>query len=81
MDANLNITYGGENGDLNETVDFDATDDQVRMWATEAVRAGGIPGMSVHPDADFTDFVVDRFPPRGDLPARLVVRSKTPFGS
>ena len=81
MDALLNITFAGENGDLKETVDFDATDDQIRIWATEAVRAGGIPGISAHPDVDFTSFVVDRFSAKDDLPCRVVLRPKTPFGT
>jgi hypothetical protein len=78
-DATLNITYAGSNGDLPDTVDYDATDEQIKLWAQEAVAAGGIPGLDPV-QADFTDFVVDRFPARDGLPARLLLRPKTPFG-
>jgi hypothetical protein len=80
MEARLNITYGGQQGDLPDPVPFDAPDDEVRRWATEAVSAG-IPGINPDPNADFTNFVVDRFPEREDVPYnRLSLRPKTPFG-
>lgn len=79
--ARVNITYAGQNGDLPDPVSFDATAEQVRAWATEAVRAGGVPGIRADAGADFTDFVVDRFEPTAEVPfSRLMVRPKTPFG-
>jgi len=81
-DARLNITYGGSNGDLPDLVDGDASDADVKAWATEAVRGGGVPGIAVDPGADFSDFVVDRFPPTEGRPfPLLVLRPKTPFGA
>jgi hypothetical protein len=79
--ARLTITYSGQQGDLPDPVSFDSTDADLKQGATEAVRSGDIPGIDVHPDANFTDFVVDRFPARGDVPFnRLSLRPKTPFG-
>ena len=79
--ARINITYGGNNGDLPDPVSFDATDGDVKAWVTEAVRGGSVPGIPAMPDADFKDFVVDRFAATGDLPNRISIRPKTPFGS
>ena len=79
-EARLNVTYQGQNGDLPDPVDFDASDGDVRQWATEAVQAGGIPGLPAG-DANFRDFVVDRFTPTEDRPYNLIqLRPKTPFG-
>lgn len=80
MEARLNITISGMNGDLADPVPFDATDAEIRQWATEAVRGGSVPGITAVADADFTDFVVDRFSSKDDLPNRLTLRPKTPFG-
>lgn len=80
-EASLNITVNGMNGDLPDPVSFDATDGDIKGWATEAVGDGGVPGIEAVPDADFTDFVVDRFAASEDRPTnRLMLRPKTPFG-
>lgn len=79
--ASLNITFAGQNGDLPDPVLFDASDEQVRTMATEAVRAGGVRGLDLHATADFTDFVVDRVAAHDGLPARMLLRPKTPFGN
>ena len=79
--AQLNVTYGGENGDYPDPVNFDSTDAEVRTMATEAIRDGYIPGIVGDPDVSLQDFVVERYPAKEDLPNRLVVRPKTPFGS
>jgi uncharacterized protein (DUF2236 family) len=60
-EARVNITHRGSNGDLPDPVFFQATDGDIKNWVTEAVRAGSVPGIVADPDADFTDFVVDRF--------------------
>ena len=79
--AKLTITYNGEQGDLPDPVSYDATDADLKQMATESVRQGYVPGISAAADADFTDFVVDRFPARQDVPFnRLSLRPKTPFG-
>lgn len=78
--ARLNITINGQNGDARDPVSFDATEADVKAWATEMVRTGGVPGITADHTASFVDFVVDRFEARDDLPARLVLRPKTPFG-
>lgn len=80
-DARVNVTYAGENGDLPDPVHFDSTDGDIRQWVTEAVVNGGVPGIPATPNADFTDFVVDRFAATEDVPYnRIMVRPKTPFG-
>ena len=81
MDAKLNITFQGQNGALPDPMSYDATDADVRQIGTEAVRAGSVPGIPAFLEADFTDFVVDRFPATGDLPNRLMLRAKVPFGA
>jgi hypothetical protein len=81
MEARVNVTYQGQNGDLPDTVAWDATDPAVRGWVTEAVRTGTLPGLPNDPNADFTDFVVDRFAATDARPYNLIqVRPKTPFG-
>ena len=80
-EARLNITFAGQNGDLPDPVSVDASDTDIRTWVTEAVRTGGIPGIAAAPAADFSDFVIDRFPPTEVRPYALhSVRPKTPFG-
>lgn len=79
--AKLTITFGGQQGDLPDPVSYDAGDGDIKQWATEAVRQGNVPGIDAAPDVNFTDFVVDRFPSRADVPFnRLSLRPKTPFG-
>jgi hypothetical protein len=79
--AKLSITFAGQQGDLPDPVPYDATDAVLKQMATESVRQGYVPGIDAAPNADFTDFVVDRFPSRADVPFnRLSIRPKTPFG-
>jgi hypothetical protein len=79
--AKLTITYAGQQGDLPDLVSYDATDADLKRMATESVRDGYVPGIDAAAAADFTDFVVDRFPSRADVPFnRLSLRPKTPFG-
>lgn len=79
--ARVNVTYKGENGDLPDPIFFDASDGDIKAWITEAVRAGSLPGVPADAQADFTDFVVDRFAANDERPYNLVqVRPKTPFG-
>lgn len=78
--ARVNITYAGQNGDLPDPVFFDATDGDIKTWVTEAVTNGSVPGIMAG-DADFTDFVVDRFAANEQREFNLIqVRPKTPFG-
>jgi len=80
-EARVNVTYSGQNGDLPDPVFFDSTDGDVRAWVTEAVRNGSIPGIPAVGDADFGDFVVDRFASTEARPYNLIqLRPKTPFG-
>lgn len=81
-EAQVRVTYDGQQGDLVDPVPFDASDDQVRVWALEALRVG-IPGIDAQVDLEegaLDDFVVDRYPSKDDLPNRLLLRPKTPFG-
>ena len=81
-EARLNITWAGSNGELTDPVSFDASDAEVKAWATEAVRTGGVRGIPADPHCDLTDFVVDRFGPTEVRPYKLLmIRSKTPFGA
>jgi len=80
-EARVNITHGGRNGDLPDPVSVDSTDGDVRAWVTEAVRTGGVPGIVADPNADFRDFVIDRFPPNEARPWNAIfVRPKTAYG-
>lgn len=78
-EAVLNITYANTNGDLKDWVPFDATDADIKRFASEAIQSGSIPGIDAQA-ADFTDFMVQRFAAKDDLPNRVVLRPKTPFG-
>jgi len=80
--ATLNVTWSGQNGDLQHPVPYDATDGDIKQIATEVIQAGGpdIPGIDADPDVDFHDFIVDRFPAKDGKPNRLALRPKTPFG-
>jgi hypothetical protein len=80
-EARVNVTYGGANGDLPDPVSFDATDAHVKAMVGEALHTGGIPGLQAAPDADLSDYVVDRFRANEARPYNLVqMRPKTPFG-
>lgn len=80
-EARLNITVNGQNGDLIDPVAFDAADGDIKQWAMEAVRGGGVPGITADPGVNFTDFVVDRFTATEARPYSLLqIRPKTPFG-
>jgi hypothetical protein len=80
--ARLNVTWKGQNGDLPDAVAFGASDAEIKQWAREALRTGGIPGIKLDPQADLRDFVIDRFPASADIPyCRLFARPKTPFGA
>lgn len=80
-EARLNITWAGQNGDLPDPINFQAPARAILTWVTEAVQSGSVPGILQDPRADFTDFVVDRFPANETRPYNLVqVRPKTPFG-
>ncbi len=81
-EARVNVTYGGQNGDLPDPVSVDATDAEIRGWLTETIQTGGIPGIPANLDVDLKDFVVDRFQATETRPYALIsVRPKTPFGA
>jgi hypothetical protein len=80
-EARVNVTHGGWNGDLPAPVMRQATDADIKAWVTEAVRTGGVPGIPADPNADFTDFVIDRHGPNEVRTwSAYFVRPKTPFG-
>lgn len=79
-EARVNVTWKGQNADLPDPVNYDASEADVKRWITEAVH-NGVPGIEADPRADFTDFVVDRYPPNEQRPYNLIqIRPKTPFG-
>jgi len=83
-EALVNVTWAGQNGDLQDPVAYDSTDGDVRQWVTEAVRAGDIAGIDADANANFADYIVQRFPAKGEgdeaKPNRIMIRPKTPFG-
>jgi len=78
--AQLNITWNGQNGDLPDPIAYDMSDSDVRQLAKEVVSNEGIPGVTQDANADFTDFVVDRYPATEEKPNRVMLRPKVPFG-
>ena len=79
--ARVSVTYEGRTGDLADPVSVDASHDDVRRMAQEALRSGGIRGLPAFPEADLSGFVVDPCEPNEVTPfPRLLVRSKTAFG-
>lgn len=81
-EARVNVTYGGENGELPDPVQFDSTDGDVKGWLTEALSGGNIRGIPAAEDVDLTDFVVERFAANDEIDYnRIIVRPKTPFGA
>lgn len=79
-EARVNVTWQGQNGELPDPVSYDAADGDVLQWASEAIRGGDIPGIDADPTVSLQDFVVDRFAAKDDLPNRISIRPKTPFG-
>lgn len=80
-EATLNITWGGENGNLSEPIPFDATNDDIKSWASEAVSHGNVAGIAEDTSVDFGDFEVDRYRANAEKPYNSVfLRPKTPFG-
>ena len=80
--AQLNITWSGQNGDLPDAVPFQATDSQLKALAEEAIGGGSVPGIRSDHRADLGDYMVDRFPATAQVPYnRIFLRPKTPFGA
>ena len=80
-EARVNVTWNGQNGDLEDPVFFESTDGDLRAMVTEAVQNGDVPGIGADPNANFTDFVVDRFRATGAEDwNKIHIRPKTPFG-
>jgi len=81
-EAKVSITHRGQNFDLPDPVHVRATDGDIRAWATEAIRAGTIPGVVADPRVNLTGYVVDRFDPLpGQRDYNLIqVRPKTAYG-
>jgi hypothetical protein len=78
----LNITYGGQSADYDLSIDYAASDADIRRIATELVRSGGVRGLHVADLADnaFDGFVVDRL--RGaNNETKIYLRPKVPFGA
>lgn len=80
--ARVDVTYGGQQSELPDPVPLDFAEGDLKQAVTEALRAGDIPGLGSHPDADLTDYVVKRYPPHEQRPYnRIELRPKTPFGA
>lgn len=79
--AILNITYNGMSADYGRPIDDWSSDADVRRFAVEIVRSGGLRGLHIANLSDFAfdNYVVDRFDgPRGQK--RIYLRPKVPFG-
>lgn len=77
--ASLNITFNGQNADHPDPIAFALDDQAIKQLARQAV-ANGLSGVDADANADFSDFVVDRFPANEVWPARLFLRPRVPFG-
>ncbi len=81
-EAILNVTWANNNGDLKDPVSFDATEEEIRTWATEAVRNGGVSNIAIDRNVDFTDFIIERYAATEETPFnRIFLRPKANFGS
>lgn len=83
-EAQLIINYNGHEGQYPEPVPYDADDDQVRRWATEAVMSGmpGLPADSAVNQGTFADFKVSRYAAGNGVDYnRIAVRPKVEFGN
>lgn len=79
--AMVNVTWNRTNGELADPIPWDSSDNAVKAMATEAIQAGNVLGIEVGPNqVDLTDFVVDRYAAKDDLPNRIGIRPKTAFG-
>ncbi len=79
--ARLNVTYNNQQGELPDPVSYTTREEDIRSMAEEALRNGDIVGIDRDADASLTDFVVERFGARDDIPYhRISVRPKTAFG-
>jgi hypothetical protein len=79
--ARVGVWYKGEYGDLPDPVPRDAGEGDVKQWLTEAIVAGDVPGIAADPNADLTDYALDRDPAKADRPYHMIgVRPKVPFG-
>jgi len=80
-EANVNVTWRGQNGDLKSPVLFQATDQDIKRWVTESIRSGDVAGIAVDHAVNLNNFVVDRFAASNQVTHhRIFVRPKTPFG-
>ena len=79
-EARVQVTWAGQQGDLPDPVLYQATEGDIKQWVTEAVRGGDIPGIDAAPEANFQDFVVQRFDAKDGQPNRISIRPKVPFG-
>jgi uncharacterized protein (DUF2236 family) len=81
MEAKVIVTYAGQTGDLPMPVDYDASDADIRRWVTESLVTGSVTGIGAVPDADLTDFIVDRSEANTERAYPLILcRPKTAFG-
>lgn len=80
--AVLNITFRRQSGSMPDMVSFDLDDESIKRMATEAINAGGVPGIDRFEatEDDFEYYTVDRFEAKDDLPCRLFMRPKSPVG-
>ncbi len=83
-EARVNITFGGQNADLPQTVSRFASPADVKRWVEEALRTGSVPGMpAVAGNETFDGFTVDPLmePIEGRPYAMFAFRPQTKFGT
>lgn len=81
MLAKINITYNGQNADLQDEVYYDLSDHEIKTMVTEALQSNTIVGISSTNNVDLSNFVVERFTANDSVPYnRIMVRPKTAYG-
>lgn len=79
--AVVNVTFGGQNGELVDPVAYDSSDEQIKRFVAEVLATGEVRGITATAEANLNDFKVDRYPPTEARRHNLImVRPKTPFG-
>lgn len=82
-EARVNITYGGQNADLPQTVDANASTDTIKRFVIEALLSGSVAGLTPVAGEDFSGYTVDPLMPaiEGRNYDLFVFRPKTRFGA
>lgn len=75
----LIIALDGELGECPDLIPYDAPEQDILRWATEAIAAGTVPGITAQ-ETDLAGYKVRRLPAANGLGDRVMVRPKTEVG-